>query len=111
MSDSYNNDDKVNMAESDEYVYLGSCASKSLFIFRDQSCFKSLVHSGGSIQTTHASVQLNCMVTGKFRDWLDSRVCNDAVKNICSAGILRETEYDLQLLSTPGVIVCVAMRK
>ena len=35
MSDSYNNDDEVNMAEDEEYVYLDSCASKRLFILRD----------------------------------------------------------------------------
>ena len=34
-SNSCNNDDEVNMAEGDEYIYLDSCASKRLFILRD----------------------------------------------------------------------------
>ena len=93
MPDSYNNDDEVNMAEDDEYVYLDSCASKRLSIFRDQSCFETFVYFGGSIQTTCADMQLNCLEIGKFRDWLDIRVCNDAVNNICSASILREMGY------------------
>ena len=40
------------------------------------------MYSGGSIQTTRAGVQLNCLGTEKFRDWLDIRVCNDAVKMV-----------------------------
>ena len=104
LSNSCNNDDEVNMAEDDEYVYLDSCATKRLFILRDQSCLESFVYSGGSIQTTRAGVQLNCLGTGKFKDWLYIRVCNDAVKNICSAGLLRDTEYGLQLLHVPRVI-------
>ena len=43
MSNSCNNDDEVNMAEGDEYVCLDSCASKRLFILRDQSCLESFV--------------------------------------------------------------------
>ena len=52
LSNCYNNDDEVNVAEDDEYVYLDSCASKQLFILRDKSCLESFVYSGGSIQTT-----------------------------------------------------------
>ena len=104
MSNSCNNDNEVNMAEDDEYVYLDSCASKRLFFLRDQSCLESFVYSGGSIQTTRAGVQLNCLGTWKFRDWLDIRVCNDAVKNICSAGLLRDMGYGLQLLHVPRVV-------
>ena len=52
---SCNNDkDEVNVAEDDEYVFLDSCASKRLFILRDQSYLESFVYSGGSIQTTRA---------------------------------------------------------
>ena len=93
-------------------IYLDSCASKRLFILCDQSCLESFVYSGGSIQTIRAGVQLNCLGTGKFRDWLDIRVCNDAVKNICSAGLLRDMGYGLQLLHVPGlwklilIVVC-----
>ena len=104
MSNSYNNDDEVNMAEDDEYVYLDSYASKRLFILRDQLCWESFVYSGRSIQTTRAGVQLNYLGTGKFRDWLDIRVCNDAVKNICSAGLLRDMGYGIQQLNIPRVV-------
>ena len=31
-------------------------------------------------------------------------MCNDAVKNICSAGMLREMGYGLQLLRVPRVV-------
>ena len=31
-------------------------------------------------------------------------MCNDAVKNICSAGLLRVMGYDLQLLHVPRVV-------
>ena len=62
------------------------------------------MYSGGSIQTTRAGVQLNCLGTGKFRDWLDIRVCNDAVKNICFAGLLRDMGYGVQLLNVPRVV-------
>ena len=66
MSDSYNNDDEVNLAEDVEYVYLDICASKCLFILCDQSCLQSIEeYSGRSIQATRAGVQLNCMGTGK----------------------------------------------
>ena len=44
MSDSYNNDNEVNMAEDDEYVYLDSCG---------QSCLESFVYSSGSIYSHH----------------------------------------------------------
>ena len=91
-------------AEDDEYVYLDSCASKHLFILRDQSFLESFVYSGGSIQTTRADAVLSCLGSGKCGDWLDIRVCNDAVKNICSAGLLRDMGYGLQLLRVPRVV-------
>ena len=58
---SYNNDYKDNTAEDDEYVYLDSCALKRLIILCDQLCLESFVYSGGSMQTTRAMVQLNCL--------------------------------------------------
>ena len=58
MFNSYNNDDEVNMAEDDEYVYLDSGASKHLFILRDQSCLESFVYSGGSIHPCWCAVKL-----------------------------------------------------
>ena len=48
---------------------------------------KSFVYLGGSIQTTRADAQLS------YRNWSDIRVCNAAVKNICSAGLLRVLFY------------------
>ena len=89
------------MAEDDEYVFLDSCASKRLFIVKDQSVLESFVYSGGSIQTTRAGVKLSCLGSDKFKDWKEIRVCHDAVKNICSAGMLREMGYGLQLLRVP----------
>ena len=83
-------EDEVCMAEEEEYVFLDSCASNKLFIIRDQSCLESFVYSGGVVQTTRAGVQLTCQGSGKYKDWPDIRVSNDAIKNICSAGLLRE---------------------
>ena len=62
------------------------------------------MYSGGSIQTTRADALLSCLGSGKYGDWLDIRVCNDAVKNICSAELLRDMRYGLQLLRVPRVI-------
>ena len=62
------------------------------------------MYSGGSIQTTRAGVQFSCLGSGKFKDWKEIRVCHDAVKNICSAGMLREMGYGLQLLRVPRVV-------
>ena len=102
---SCNNDkDEVNVAEDDDYVYLDSCASKRLFILRNQSFVESFVYSGGSIQATRADALLSCLGSRKYGDWLDIRVCNDAVKNICSAGLLRDMGYGLQLLRVPRVV-------
>ena len=41
--------EEVHMAEYDGYVFLDSCASKRLFIVKDQSVLESFVYSGGSI--------------------------------------------------------------
>ena len=51
-----------------EYVYLDSCASKSLFIVRNQSVLESFVYSGSLIQTTRADAQLTCLGSGRFKD-------------------------------------------
>ena len=99
-----NSPEELHTVGDDEYVYLDSCASKSLFIVRDQSVLESFVYSGSSIQTTRADAQLTCLGSGRFKDWTDIRVCNDAVKNICSAGILRKMGYGLQLLRVPRVV-------
>ena len=54
--------EEVHMVEDDGYMFLDSCASKRLFIVKDQSVLESFVYSGGSIQTTRAGVNLK---TGK----------------------------------------------
>ena len=77
---------------------------KRLFILRDQSFLESFVYSGGSIQTIRADALLSCLGSGKYGDWLDIRVCNDAVKNIYSAGLQRDMGYGLQLLRVPRVV-------
>ena len=81
------------LSEEEEYVLLDSCASSKLFIIRDQSCLESFVYSGGAIQTKRAGVQLACQGSGKYKDWVDIRVCNEAVRYICSAGLLRKMGY------------------
>ena len=53
-----NNKDKINITEDDYYVYWDSCASKCLFILREQSFKESFVYLGGSIQTTGANAQI-----------------------------------------------------
>ena len=50
----------------------------------------SFVYSGGTIQTAQAGVQLVCQGSGKYKDWVDIPVSNEATKNVCSAGLLRE---------------------
>ena len=62
------------------------------------------MYSGGSFQTTGADAHLSCLGSGKYGDWLDIRVCNNVVKNICSAGLLRDKGYGLQLLRVPRVV-------
>ena len=91
------------LSEEEEYVFLDSCASSKLFIIRDQSCLESFVYSGRAIQTTRAGVQLMCYGSGKYKDRVDIRVCNEAVKNICSAGLLRDMGYGLQLMRVPRI--------
>jgi hypothetical protein len=92
------------MSEENDVVFLDSCASKRLFIVRDQSFLQNFVYSAGSIQTTRADAQLASLGTGSYGDWKDIRVCNGAVKNICSGGILRDMGYGLSLLRVPRVV-------
>ena len=56
--------EELHTVGDDEYVYLDSCASKSLVIVRDQSVLESSVYSGRSIQTTRADAQLTCLGSG-----------------------------------------------
>ena len=41
------------------------------------------MYSGKSIQTKRGGVQLACQGSGQYKDWVDIRVSNNAVKNIC----------------------------
>ena len=46
-----------------------------------------------------------CQWFGKYKNWLDIRVSNnEAVKNICSACLLREMGYGLQLMRDPRIV-------
>ena len=43
-------------------------------------------------------------MSGKYEDWVSIRVSNDAVKNISSAGLLREKGYSLQRIIVPRIV-------
>ena len=92
------------VSEEEEYVFLNRCASSKLFIICNQSSLESFVYSGGAIQTSRGGVQLACQGSRTHKDWVDMRVCNEAVKNICSAGLLREMGYGLQLMRVPRIV-------
>ena len=62
------------------------------------------MYQATSIQTTRVGVQLECLGSGTFKDWKAVNVCPQAVKNICSAGILREMSYGLKLLRVPQIV-------
>jgi hypothetical protein len=97
-------DEEVLISEEDEVVFLDSCASKRLFILKDQSYLENFVYSAGSIQTTRADSKLESIGVGSYKDWKEIRVCNGAVKNICSGGILRDMGYGLSLLRVPRIV-------
>ena len=97
------NTNEVCLSKEEEYVFLDSCASSKLLIIRDQSCLESFVYSVGLIQTTRAGVQLACQGSGKYKDWVNIRVSNEAAKNICSAGLLLKMKYGLQLMRIPRI--------
>jgi hypothetical protein len=95
---------EVQMASEDESVFLDSCASKTLFLIRDQSILESFRHELRTIQTTKTDVQMRSQGIGKFQDFTDIIVCNEIVKNICSAGYLRKMGYGLKLLRVPRIV-------
>ena len=41
---------------------------------------------------------------GSFQQWRGIKVCNDAVKNIVSGGMLRAMGYGLELLRVPKIV-------
>lgn len=110
ISDSLTSDEEVNFAEADS-CYLDSCASKTLFIVQDQSLLEKFEHKTGSIQLTKKGASVVTQGVGQFKDWKDIRVCHDAVKNICSAGILRKKGYGLSLLHVPRVVELLSKKE
>ena len=40
----------------------------------------------------------------QYHNWVDIRACNEAVKNIYSAGLLREMGYGLQLMRVLRIV-------
>ena len=56
----------------------------------------SLFNSNG-----RTDAQLLCLEYGRHRDCSKIRVCNNSIKNMCSAGMLRDRVYRLQLLRVP----------
>jgi hypothetical protein len=90
----------------DNMIFLDSCASKKLFLLKDQSFLDRFVHSTGYIQTTKSGTagQLETQGTGSTGAWTDITVCNDAVKNLVGAGYLRKMGYGLLLLHVPKIV-------
>ena len=48
--------------------------------------------------------QLPYLGSGRYRDWSDIWVCNDAVKNICLASLLSDMGYKLLPFRVPRVV-------
>ena len=94
-------------SDSTDPCYLDSCASKRLFLVRDQSVLETFSHQLGVINLTKKNSQLTTQGEGVFKDWKHVRVCHDAVKDICSAGILRDMGYGLSLLRLPKIVSLV----
>ena len=100
------------MAEDEVYVYLDSCASKRLFILHNHSCLESFAYSGGSIQTTKL-----CWCAAKLsgdreiQRLVEYSGCNDAVKNICSAWLLRVRGMVYRCYMFLELFACVTTRK
>ena len=95
--------EEVNM-NTDDLVFLDSCASSRLFIIKDQMWLENFEHQIGSIQLTKKGSTVLTQGVGKFGDWGEIRVCHEAVKNICSGGILRSMGYGLSLLRLPKIV-------
>ena len=87
-----------------DIVYLDSCASKNLFIVLDETDLESFKIIEGSIQLTKKGSQLRSLGVGKKGDWSNITVSHDAIKNIVSAGKLREHGYGLSLLKEPALV-------
>jgi hypothetical protein len=97
-------EEEVLHSEFEERVYLDSCASKNLFLVKDQSELEVFSHESGAIGTTRAGASLETQGIGSFKDWKGIRVCNDAVKNLVSGGALRAMGYGLWLLHVPRIV-------
>ena len=97
-------DNSVLLTDVSDLVFLDSCASKRLFIVQDQSRLETFDHVIGAINLTKKHSSVATQGVGTYQEWTDITVCNDAVKNICSGGILRSMGYGLQLLEVPEVV-------
>ena len=96
--------DEVHLANLADLVYLDSCASKRLFLVQDQSQLEKFHYQPGEINLTKKNSSVATQGVGSFQDWAEITVCNDAVKNICSGGILRAMGYGLLLLDAPEIV-------
>jgi hypothetical protein len=96
--------EEIHAMEEADRVYLDSCASRRLFLLRDQSNLENFTHMTGFINLTKEDAKVQTQGTGSYKDWQDIRVCHEAVKDICSAGMLRAMGYGLTLLRVPKVV-------
>lgn len=92
-------------ADEEEVVFLDSCASKALFILRDQSCLERFQHQVNYIKTTKEGETVETQGEGSHGDFNGVRVCNGAVKNLIGARYLRRMGYGLLLLAVPKIVV------
>ena len=88
----------------DERVYLDSCAGKQLFIVKDDRVLEKYVEEPGVISLTKKGSAMETQGVGSFQQWHGIKVCNDAVKNIVSGGMLRAMGYGLELLRVPKIV-------
>ena len=72
-----------------------------MFVLRDQSYFKSITYVGGSFRLPVPVY--SCLVLDMAGIRI-GRVCGEAIKSICSAGLLRDMGYGLQLLRVFRVV-------
>jgi len=93
----------------EEVVFLDSCASKALFILKDQSCLETFQHRIDHVKTTKAGETVETQGEGSYGDFTGVRVCNGAIKNLIGAGYLRRMGYGLLLLSVPKIVVLASL--
>ena len=62
------------------------------------------VEEPGVISLTKKGSAMETQGVGSFQQWRGIKVCNDAVKNIVSGGMLRAMGYGLELLRVPKIV-------